>query len=189
MLALIIGGVAGYGMSVYLPKNEERLIRDFYATEVAVSVSPHSLRTSLDRGENKYVLVDLRSAEEYAAAHIPTAINIPAYKDKNTSAYDETDRIMNSFRELPEDKQIVTYCYSIPCMTSRKVGNILAEKGIYVKHLNIGWNEWRYYWKLWNHEHEWASALPEDYVVIGKEPGVWPRSGLLSPCTTGELGC
>jgi len=37
-------------------------------------------------------------------------------------------------------------------MTGRKIGKMLAEKEIYVKHPNIGWNEWRYYWNLWNHE-------------------------------------
>ena len=189
LIAVGVGAVAGFFVATYLPKSEERLIRDFYATEVAVSVSPHSLRTSLDKGERKYAIVDLRSAEEYRVGHIPTALNIPAYKDKYTSAYDEVDRIVAEFQALPEGKEIVTYCYSIPCMTSRKVGHLLAEEGVYVKHLNIGWNEWRYYWKLWNHEHEWATANSEDYVVTGEVPGTWPVSGIPSPCTEGDLGC
>lgn len=49
-------------------------------------------------------------------------------------------------------------------MTGRKVGKTLAEEGIYVRHLGIGWNEWRYDWKSWNHPHEWDTTDPMDYI-------------------------
>lgn len=45
-----------------------------------------------------------------------------SYKDPDTSAYEEKDRIINEFKKLPKDKDIIVYCYSIPCMTGRKVG-------------------------------------------------------------------
>ena len=48
---------------------------------------------------------------------------------------------------------------------------ILADEGIYVKHLGIGWNEWRYHWELWNHYHEWETTDMMDYVASGSEPG------------------
>ena len=49
-------------------------------------------------------------------------------------------------------------------MTGRKMGKLLAEHEIFVKHLAIGWNEWRYFWTQWNHEHEWGNTKVEDYV-------------------------
>lgn len=73
-------------------------------------------------------------------------------------------------------------------MTGRKVGKLLVEHGIYMKHLGIGWNEWRYYWNLWNHDGEMLSKM-EDYVVSGKEPGKFSGDPLLSPCGEGDLGC
>jgi rhodanese-related sulfurtransferase len=173
-----------------LTKNE--LIADYYATESAVHVSPHGLRKEIMQGTSKSILVDLRSAEEYEISHIVGAINIPAYKTPDKSAYDEVDRIVDAFAKLPKDKEIVVYCYSIPCMTGRKVGKMLADKGMYVKHLGIGWNEWRYDWKSWNHELEWDKTKVEDYIFSGKEPGKYAgaNNNPLAPCAVdGSTGC
>lgn len=173
-------------------KTNEELIEEFYKVENAVHVSPHSLRKQLDEGGTNVLIVDLRSAEEYEREHIIGAINIPAYSDPDTSAYSEVDRIVNQFKEAIEtnpNKEIVTYCYSIPCMTGRKIGKLLADHGIYVKTLNIGWNEWRHFWTLWNHEHEWETTNPEDYIWSGKEPGTPKIKDMLSPCGEGEFGC
>lgn len=38
---------------------------------------PEQLARLVDGGGEAYLLVDVRTAEEYAAGHIPTAINIP----------------------------------------------------------------------------------------------------------------
>jgi len=173
-------------------KGENELITDYYSIENAVSVSPHGLRAQMSKGQtDHYVLVDLRSQEEYEKEHVVTAVNIPTYKDANTSAYGEVDRIVDSFKTLIEenpDKDIITYCYSTACMTSRKIGLILAEHDIHVKHLNIGWNEWKYAWDSWNHDSE-TPVNPEDYVVQGKEPGTPPKNDLAPICTDGEFGC
>lgn len=138
-----------------------------------------------------FILVDLRSAEEYEVEHIKWAINIPAYKDKDHSAYDQVDRIVGSFANLPKDKKIIVYCYSRACMTGRKVGKMLADNGIFVKHLGIGWNEWRYDWKSWNHPHEWAITNPMDYVdgknIVHTGSTIGP---LITPCDKdGLTGC
>lgn len=194
LIAGVIGALVGSGMSALFlrteapaPTNEER-IAEYYATENAVHVSPHSLRKKMDKNDQSYILVDLRSAQEYETSHIVGAINIPAYSDPNTSAYDEKDRIISAFDALPDGKDIIVYCYSTPCMTGRKVGQMLAEHQIYVKHLNIGWNEWRYYWDLWNHDGE-TPTKGEDYIVSGKEPGTPNMTDWPSPCGEGELGC
>ena len=73
-------------------------------------------------------------------------------------------------------------------MTGRKIGKMLVEQGVYVQHLGIGWNEWRYFWNLWNHDGEAVSKV-EDYVVSGKEPGTPKVKELPSPCNEGEFGC
>ena len=169
--------------------NQER-IKDFYLTETAVHVSPHHIRKAMDKGDSSFILVDLRSQEEYEREHIVGAISIPAYKDPDTSAYGDVERIVGEFRKLPKDKDIIVYCYSIPCMTGKKVGAMLAEHDIYVKHLGVGWNEWRYFWNQWNHEHEWGETNVEDYVVSGSEPGTLKTKEDSDTCPIeGELGC
>ncbi len=195
LLTTIVGAFAG-SLTTYAVLNlqsrntQNELIKDFYITENAVMVSPHSLRGKMDKEINDYTLVDLRSQEEYEKEHIIGAVNIPAYKDKNTPAYEEVDRIVKQFQDLPKDKEIIVYCYSTPCMTGRKIGKMLVENGIYVKHLGIGWNEWRYFWNLWNHEHEWNSTKTEDYIWSGKEPGT-PKINVNSTACpiSGQFGC
>src|SRR3989344_1204903 len=156
IISALVGSLATFGAINLLGDSKEKtnneLIKEFYAVENAAHVSPHGLRGKLDKGGTTVLLIDLLSAQEYEQEHIAGAINIPAYSDPNTPVYQEIDRIVGEFQKLPKDKEVIVYCYSIPCMTGRKIGKILVEKGIYVKHLVIGWNEWRYFWNLWNHE-------------------------------------
>lgn len=165
IICLLAGALGAYLVIVSEDDKttKEEYIYDYYATEVNVHVSPHSLRKQMDRNDTSFILVDLRSPEEYAHEHIKGAINIPAYKDKYTSNY-AADFIVGEFSKLPKDKEVIVYCYSIPCMTGRKIGKILADNGIFVKNLNIGWNEWRYDWNSWNHEHEWNTTKVLDYI-------------------------
>ncbi len=192
LISSTIGALTVFGVISYQKPSQEDLIKEFYEIENAVRVSPHGLRVKMSKGEiGSYILVDLRSAEEYEKEHIITAINIPIYKDANTSAYDEKDRIIGQFKEIIEKnpkKEIIAYCYSMPCMTGRKIGKMLAENGIYIKELGIGWNEWRYFWNLWNHDGEIPSKM-EDYITKGKEPGTPKISEFPSPCGKGEFGC
>lgn len=191
-IAALIGGLIGGGATLALAsrgKTQESLIKEFYAVENAAIVSPHSLRRMMDKGNQSFILVDLRSEQEYIKEHIIGAVNIPAYKDPDTSAYEETDRIIGEFKKLSPDRDVIVYCYSIPCMTGRKIGKMLSANGIYVKLLGIGWNEWRHSWTMWNHEHEWKTTKPEDYIWKGREPGIVPRRDLPSPCGEGELAC
>lgn len=186
-----LGGMMGavtVGFLQTSPSREER-IHEFYAVENAVLVSPHSLRKKIAQGDTSFTLVDLRSREEYEREHIVGAVSIPAYADPDTDAYDEVDRIVAAFRALPQDTPIIVYCYSMPCMTGRKVGLMLAEHGIFVQHLGIGWNEWRHFWQLWNHEHEWDTTRVTDYIASGPEPGTYSGPFDLNPCTEGRFGC
>ena len=194
LFAIIFGALAGALASFfvlnYYSSNENRLIEGFYAVENAVHISPHSIRKSIDKGDSSFMLVDLRSQQEYEKEHIIGAISIPAYKDPDTSAYGDVERIVSEFSKLPKDKAIIVYCYSIPCMTGRKIGKMLAGHGIYVKHLGIGWNEWRYDWNSWNHKHEWSKTSAKDYVWKGKEPGAIKIKPNSSACPIeGDFGC
>jgi len=191
VIGIIAGAVTAYAVTELRLnfKSENDLIKDFYLTENAVHVSPHSIRKAMGEGNDSFILVDLRSQEEYEEFHIRGAVSIPAYKDRDTSDYGARERIISSFASLPKDKEIIVYCYSMPCMTGRKIGKMLAENNIYVKHLGIGWNEWKNFWTLWNHEHEWATTNVEDYLWSGSEPGT-PLKEKSSACPIqGEFGC
>ncbi len=186
---LLGGTIATLVVTNYQLHDTTSRIEEFYATENVVHVSPHGLRTKMEKGISDFTLVDLRSQEEYEKAHISGAVSIPAYKDPATPAYDDVDRIVGAFLLLPKDKPIIVYCYSIACMTGRKIGKMLSEHNIFVQHLGIGWNEWRYAWKGWNHESEWSKTKAEDYVSSGSLPGKPNVLPTFSPCTEGQFGC
>jgi len=188
VLAVISSAITSSIILNQSPTKEE-LMEDFYLTETAIHVSPHHLRKAISKGDDSFIIVDLRSQEEYEKEHILGAINIPAYKNPDKSAYGDVERIVGEFAKLPKDKDIIVYCYSIPCMTGRKVGKMLAEEGIYVQHLGIGWNEWRYYWDLWNHEHEWNVTDVMDYVASGSEPGEFEGALNSDTCAVGDFSC
>jgi rhodanese-related sulfurtransferase len=197
VIAIIAGAVAGAITSTALTTAqitpEHALIKEYYDVETAVNVSPHHIRKAMAKGDRSFILVDVRSQEEYEEEHIRGAVNIPAYKDRDHSDYGAVERIVAAFKTLQEEnphKDIIVYCYSIPCMTGRKVGKILADRDIFVKELNVGWNEWRYYWELWNHPHEWETTNVEDYIWSGPEPGDPFNPELETGCPVeGPLGC
>jgi|TARA_Y100000310_G_scaffold169177_4_gene169182 rhodanese-related sulfurtransferase len=191
----VVGALVGAGTTLVLSgeKTAEEYIKDFYFTDTSVLVSPHGLRKKMDKGDKSFVLVDLRSGEEYEREHIVGAVSVPAYKDPETSAYGDVERIVNGFRTIIEEnpgKDVIVYCYSIPCMTGRKVGRMLAENEIFVKELGVGWNEWRHFWTLWNHEHEWDNTNVFDYIASGPEPGEPKvKEGSTACPIEGEFGC
>lgn len=199
VIALIVGAIAGAASSVALggmvvsEKSQDQLIKEFYDVETAVMVSPHGLRKAMAKGDDSFVLIDLRSQEEYEEEHIIGAVSVPAYRDRDHSDYGAVERIVSSVRVIQEKnpgKDLIVYCYSIPCMTGRKVGKILSDHGIYVKELGIGWNEWKYFWTLWNHPHEWNQTNPEDWTWSGPDPGVVEVDLTGSGCPIeGGLGC
>ncbi|MBI4143545.1 rhodanese-like domain-containing protein [Candidatus Woesearchaeota archaeon] len=190
IISIFSATMTTFGILYFEKNNQNELIKDFYMAENAVHVSPHSMRKAIDKNDKSFVLVDLRSRQEYEKEHIIGAVSIPAYKDPDTSAYGDVERIVGEFSKLPKGKEIIVYCYSTPCMTGRKIGKMLAEHGIYVKHLGIGWNEWRYYWNLWNHEHEWQKKNASEYVWKGSEPGKKKSMSNSSACPIeGSFGC
>jgi len=189
---LLSGALGAYFVIEYKQPTTNNLIKEFYDVETATHVSPHGLRKHLGEDPNT-IIVDLRSQEEYEEEHIITAVNVPAYKDRDHSDYGAVDRIVSQFKEMKEQNQnaeFIVYCYSIPCMTGRKVGKMLADNGIYVKHLGVGWNEWRYFWTLWNHPHEWNNTKVEDYISSGPKPGEIKKDFTGEGCPIeGSLGC
>ena len=77
------------------------------------------------------VLVDVRTAEEYAAGHIPNAKNVDVLKS------DFKDRV----ETLSKNKEIAVYCRS--GKRSLMAANTLAKMGYKVINLRGGWKEWQ----------------------------------------------
>ncbi len=90
----------------------------------------------LTDSEDAPLLLDVRTAREFAAGHIPHAVNIPV------------DELREQLHELPRDREVLAYC---------RVGQrgylatrILMQSGFQVRNVSGGYLTWR----LWHPETE-----------------------------------
>ncbi len=101
----------------------ETIICDLMTPEQIKSASPQPL------------IIDVRSAKEYAAGHLPGARNVPLDKLKKLAAKADA---------LPTDRPIVTYCNMHHPGQSRgeRAAALLAERGYAAAALTGGYSAW-----------------------------------------------
>jgi len=185
IIVALISGLLGGMIAVFtvnkMNDSTNNRIKNTYEDEIATFVSPTTLKKMIDQKSTGYILVDLRSSPEYDAEHMVTAINIPAVSMT-------ADQIVAAFAKLPKNKEIIVHCYSASCTLGRQIGKLLAEHGIYVNELDVGWSEWRYHWDLWNPGADPSAG--KNYVVSSSSSAaVNPDAPLPAPCTQGQFGC
>lgn len=76
-------------------------------------------------------VLDVRPSEEFAAGHLPQAINIPL---KN---------LENIWETLPKDKEIIAYCRGPYCILAYQAVAQLREQGFNAYRLENGFPEWK----------------------------------------------
>lgn len=78
------------------------------------------------------IVVDVRSPDEYAAGHVPDAVNILI------------DELEGRNSELPEDRPVVTYCNMYHPGNSRgeRAADLLQALGFQASALNGGYPAW-----------------------------------------------
>lgn len=86
------------------------------------------LKPLVDSGQA--TVIDVRSMEQYLAAHIPGSLHIPVARVEGEIPY------------LPKDKLIVTYCTCPAEESSGEAALILAHSGIKAKALKGGLEAW-----------------------------------------------
>jgi rhodanese-related sulfurtransferase len=91
---------------------------------------PNALNDTKD--ESPRTVVDVRSPEEYAAGHVPAAVNIPV------------DELEARQSEIPKDRPVVTYCNMYHPGSSRgeRAADLLQAKGFEASALNGGYPAW-----------------------------------------------
>ncbi len=111
----------------------ERLVGQFFADGdsggALEAVSRSDLLAGLKRGD--VALLDVRPAEEFAAGHLPAAINIPV------------EQLEQMLDLLPEDKEIVAYCRGPYCALSHEAVQRLRQLGYRVRRFEEGYPEWK----------------------------------------------
>jgi len=83
-------------------------------------------------------VLDVRPEDEYAAGHVPKAINIPLRE------------LTRRLRQIPKNREVVAYCRGRYCVLAFEAVAILRERGFKVRRLEDGYPEWK------------AAGLPTD---------------------------
>ncbi|MGW0810036.1 ArsR/SmtB family transcription factor [Nonomuraea sp. NPDC002799] len=77
------------------------------------------------------VVLDVRSAADYAAGHVPGAISVPLAE------------LLDRLDDLPADAEIVAYCGGPYCVVSPEAVRLLREHGYDARPLDGGYLGWR----------------------------------------------
>src|SRR5215467_8345932 len=92
-------------------------------------ISRNELRRRLQ--DDVVTLLDVRPGDEFAAGHLPHAINIPL-RD-----------LPRRLRELPRNRAVVAYCRGAYCVLALEAVALLRRRGFTALRLEEGFPEWR----------------------------------------------
>jgi rhodanese-related sulfurtransferase/DNA-binding transcriptional ArsR family regulator len=76
-------------------------------------------------------VLDVRPENEFAAGHLPRAVNIPLRE------------LTRRMRELPKRQEVVAYCRGPYCVLAFEAVAMLRKRGFQVRRLEDGYPEWR----------------------------------------------
>ncbi len=108
----------------------QALVRDHLEARDALEPVPADVL--LERARTGEVLVlDVRPPEEYAAGHLPGAVNVPL------------EELEARLAELPEDREVVAYCRGPHCVLAFEAVARLRRAGRHARRLEGGLPEWR----------------------------------------------
>ena len=118
------------GVAEHRAADVEKLLRAWLAHRD--ELDPVPAREVLARLKSGLITVlDVRPAEEYAAGHLPGAINVPV------------DRLEKFLSKLPKRKEVLAYCRGPYCLMSFEAVEKLRKRGFKAKRLENGYPEWR----------------------------------------------
>ena len=108
----------------------DRIVRLYFTAKDEMEPVPAA--ELLHRAKKGLVTVlDVRPPEEFAAGHVPGAVNIPIQELEKRLA------------ELPRRKEVVAYCRGPYCLMSYDAVQLLRRKGLKARRLQDGLPEWR----------------------------------------------
>ncbi len=107
----------------------ERLVRQWLTHRDEMEPVPAA--ELLDRAKKGLVTVlDVRPAEEYAAGHLPGAINIPI------------EELESRLGKLSRKREVIAYCRGPYCLMSFEAVETLRKRGLKARRLENGYPEW-----------------------------------------------
>jgi rhodanese-related sulfurtransferase/DNA-binding transcriptional ArsR family regulator len=108
----------------------ERLVKSYLT--VKDELEPVPAQELLTRAREGLVTVlDVRPPEEYAAGHLPGAINVPLAE------------IERCIEQCPTDREVVAYCRGPYCVLAYEAVARLRKQGFKARRMEKGYPEWK----------------------------------------------
>lgn len=101
----------------------------FHARDALEPVSRDDLVSRLKDG--LVTVLDVRPGDEFAAGHLPGALNI------------QLAELEQRLGELPADREVIAYCRGPYCVLSFEAAALLRARGYSVRRLEDGYPEWK----------------------------------------------
>ncbi len=101
----------------------------FHQRDALEPVSREELTLRLKGG--LVTVLDVRPEDEFAAGHLPQAVNIPL-RD-----------LPRRLRDLPKNRDVVAYCRGPYCVLAFEAAALLRKHGFKVRRLQDGYPEWK----------------------------------------------
>lgn len=108
----------------------ERLVNTYLTVKDSLEPVPRTELLARVR-DGLVTVLDVRPPEEYAAGHVPGAVNIPLTE------------LEQRLEELGKDQEIVAYCRGPHCVLAFDAVVRLREKGLKARRLEDGYPEWK----------------------------------------------
>lgn len=112
-----------------MSRQDTRQARHYFAQKLAYVTGPYELNGQLQRNE-PITIVDVREPADYAAGHVPGAINLPQGR-------------WHTLVGLTRERLSVVYCYSQTCQRGAAAAVEFASAGYPVVEMEGGFEAWR----------------------------------------------
>jgi rhodanese-related sulfurtransferase len=123
-------------LSATAPLQDTEKAALFFADKLAFEVNTFTVSNVIRNPNQEAIIVDVRTADDYAKGHIPGSINIP-YDKFNSFQGDEKE-----FAGLHKDRVNIIYCYTLGCNLAPKAALKFASLGYPVKEMIGGYSAW-----------------------------------------------
>src|SRR5258707_162581 len=115
-----------------IPAADPKTALEHFESLLSLETDCWDVHSAIAEGEREFVLLDVRSPESFAAAHVPGAVNLPhgRINERNLEAW-------------PADTLFVVYCDGPHCNGADKAAVRLARLGRKVKKMIGGIEGWK----------------------------------------------
>ena len=124
----------------------ERLVNSYLTVKDSLEPVPRAELLARAR-DGRVTVLDVRPPKEYAAGHVPGAVNIPL------------EELEQRLEELGKDPEIVAYCRGPHCVLAFDAVARLRDKGLKARRLEDGYPEWKAEGLPVESEHDTLKAL------------------------------